>query len=320
MEHFEGELGRMLLARSDVDRAGERREDADWQAAAWLDVRTRVFNVYDSRAEAVMQPAAGLVFHSGPEMDERHPGADRYFLGVAGDGTAYYAVSAPVAAPVAEAGTEAGTAEAGTEGSSLRHLRDIAGILSDRDGGLLAHAVGLDHWHRSHLFCGTCGRPTAITHSGSVRRCTGCGLEHFQRTDPAVIMAVTDPEDRLLLARNASWPQNRASVLAGFVETGETLERAVAREVAEEAGLTVTSVRYLGSQPWPLPRSLMLGFTATVTDADLHLDGAELDWAKWYTRAGLKADVASGELLMLPAEISISRRLINHWYGSNPAD
>src|SRR5260370_30282168 len=109
-----------------------------------------------------------------------------------------------------------------------------------------------------------CGQPTEITHSGSVRRCTGWGAEHFPRTDPAGIMAVTDPDDRILLARNSSWPQNRASVLAGFVEPGEALERAVAREVFEEAGPTVTSVRYLGCQPWPLPRSLMLRFPASV--------------------------------------------------------
>ena len=151
-----------------------------------------------------------------------------------------------------------------------------------------------------------------------VQRCANCGTEHYPRTDPAVIMAVTDRDDRLLLARNASWPPNRASVLAGFVEPGETLEAAVARECEEEAGLKITSVRYLGSQPWPLPRSLMLGFTTTVEDPTLHLDGVELDWGKWYSRAELKEAVSSGELLLLPADISIARRLINHWYGGDP--
>jgi NAD+ diphosphatase len=310
MEHFEGELGRMLLARSEVDRAGERRDDAEWQAAAWADPGTRVFAVHDSKAEAVLEPSPALVFTTGAEADARHPDAERYFLGVDEDGVAYYAISAP--------GSEI-DGPIDIPASPMRHLREIAGILSDRDGGLLAHAIGLDHWHRTHRFCGVCGQPTAVASSGSVRRCTGCGIEHFPRTDPAVIMAVTDGDDRLLLARNASWPQNRASVLAGFVEPGETLERAVAREVSEEAGLVVTSVQYKGSQPWPLPRSLMLGFTATVASPELHLDGAELDWARWYTRSELKEAVTSGELLMLPSEISISRRLINHWYGSDPA-
>jgi len=300
----------MLLARSEVDRAAERRTDADWQAAAWADARTRVFVVHDSKAEAVVEPSAALVFRGGAQTDALHPDADRYFLGVDPDGVAYFAV-------VAEPAEIDGPIDFPT--TALRHLRDIAGILPDRDGGLLAHAIGLDHWHRAHRFCGVCGQPTVMTHAGSVRKCTGCGADHFPRTDPAVIMAVTDADDRLLLARNASWPPNRASVLAGFVEPGETLEHAVAREVFEEAGLVVTAVEYKGSQPWPLPRSLMLGFTARVESPELNLDGAELDWAKWYTRPELKEAVATGELLMLPSEISISRRLIDHWYGSDPS-
>ena len=331
--YFEGELGRMLLARSVVDRAAERRTDEAWLAAAWADPDTRVFGVDDSRAEAVLDPSASLVFRDGAFFDARYPGAERFFLGVA-DGVAYFAVS--VGAPGPDAEPTASTAgSASTPGAALtspqpppaeeapalgplRHVREIAAALPDRDGGLLAHAVGLDNWHRTHRFCNVCGHPTRTTAAGSVRTCDHCGTDHFPRTDPAVIMAVTDPEDRLLLARNASWPPNRASVLAGFVEPGETLEAAVARECAEEAGLRVTSVRYLGSQPWPLPRSLMLGFTATVEDPELTLDGTELDWAKWYTRAEMKEAVSTGDLLMLPLEISISRRLINHWYGGDP--
>ncbi|MFL6110618.1 MAG: NAD(+) diphosphatase [Catenulispora sp.] len=332
--YFEGELGRMLLARSDVDRSAERRTDADWLAAAWADPGTRVFAVDDSRAEAVLEPAAALVFRDGAFFDAWYPGTERFFLGVADD-VAYFAVS--VGAPGPDAEPTASTAgSASTPGAALasplppapeeapslgelRHVREIAALLPDRDGGLLAHAIGLDNWHRTHRFCGVCGHATRTTSAGSVRQCDHCGTEHYPRTDPAVIMAVTDPDDRLLLARNASWPPNRASVLAGFVEPGETLEAAVARECEEEAGLRVTAVRYLGSQPWPLPRSLMLGFAATVEDAALRLDGTELDWAKWYSRAELKEAVGNGDLLMLPLEISISRRLINHWYGGDPA-
>jgi len=332
--YFEGELGRMLLARSVVDRAAERRTDEEWLAAAWAGEGTRVFAVDDSRAEAVLDPEPGLVFHPGPVFDALYPGAERYFLGVDDENVAYFAVS--VGTPGPDGKPTASTAgSASTPGAALtspqppaaedvpalgelRHVREVAAALPDRDGGLLAHAVGLDNWHRTHGFCGVCGHATRVTYAGSVRKCDHCGTEHYPRTDPAVIMAVTDPDDRLLLARNASWPPNRASVLAGFVEPGETLEAAVARECAEEAGLRVTSVRYLGSQPWPLPRSLMLGFTATVDDPSLHLDGAELDWAKWYSRAELKEAVNTGELLMLPSEISISRRLVNHWYGGDP--
>lgn len=332
--YFEGELGRMLLARSDVDRAAERRTDDAWLADAWARAGTRAFAVADNRAEAVLDPDAALVYRPPATFDARHPGAERYFLGVDDEDVAYFAVSVgtpgpddePTASTAGSASTPGAAlasarppaAEQAPELGELRHVREVAAALPDRDGGLLAHAVGLDNWHRTHGFCGVCGHPTRITHAGSVRQCDHCGTEHYPRTDPAVIMAVTDPDDRLLLARNAAWPPNRASVLAGFVEPGETLEAAVARECAEEAGLEITSVRYLGSQPWPLPRSLMLGFTATVDDPTLHLDGEELGWGKWYTRAELKEAVTTGELLMLPAEISISRRLINHWYGGDP--
>jgi len=333
--YFEGELGPMPLARSVLDRAGEQRTDDTWLAAAWADPGSRVFAVDDSRAEAVLEPVPGLVFRDGAFFDARYPGAERFFLGVDEDGVAYFAVGVGLPGPDGEP-TASTAGSASTPGAALtsalppasesvpalgelRHVREVAAALPDRDGGLLAHAVGLDNWHRTHRFCGVCGFLTRTTYAGSVRQCDNCGTEHYPRTDSAVIMAVTDPDDRLLLARNASWPPNRASVLAGFVEPGETLEAAVARECHEEAGLRVTAVHYLGSQPWPLPRSLMLGFTATVDDPTLRLDGIELDWAKWYSRAELKEAVTTGELLLLPQEISIARRLINHWYGGDPA-
>jgi NAD+ diphosphatase len=333
--YFEGELGRMVLARSDLDRAGARRTDEAWLAAAWADPATRVFAVADNRAEAVLDPEPGLVFRPPADFDDaRHAGAERYFLGVDEHDVAYFTVSVgtpgpddePTASTAGSASTPGAAltsprppaAEEAPRLGELRHVREVAAALPDRDGGLLAHAVGLDNWHRTHGFCGVCGHQTRVTHAGSVRKCDHCGTEHYPRTDPAVIMAVTDPDDRLLLARNDAWPANRASVLAGFMEPGETLEAAVARECEEEAGLEITSVRYLGSQPWPLPRSLMLGFTATVDDPTLRLDGEELSWGKWYSRTELKEAVTSGELLMLPADISIARRLINHWYGGDP--
>jgi NAD+ diphosphatase len=140
------------------------------------------------------------------------------------------------------------------------------------------------------------------------------GSEHYPRTDPAVIMAVVDADDRLLLGRQASWPQGRFSTLAGFVEPGESLESAVRREVAEEVGLTVGAVRYLGSQPWPFPSSLMLGFTARAETTDVVRHDGEIAEARWYTRPEMLADIRSGALHVAPS-ISISRRLIEHWYG-----
>ncbi|MGH8867026.1 MAG: NAD(+) diphosphatase, partial [Actinomycetes bacterium] len=146
------------------------------------------------------------------------------------------------------------------------------------------------------------------------RRCPADGSLHFPRTDPAVIMLVTDGGDRCLLGRQAKWPERRFSTLAGFVEPGESLEHAVAREVHEEAGLRVVSTDYVASQPWPFPASLMLGFTATVDGHDVRVDGEEIVEARWLTRAQLCEDFRTGEL-RLPPPVSIARRLIEGWYG-----
>ena len=150
--------------------------------------------------------------------------------------------------------------------------------------------------------------------AGHARKCTNDGSEHFPRCDPAVIMLVTDPDDRCLLARNVQWPARRVSVLAGFVETGESAEQAVAREVYEEAGVTVTRVAYQASQPWPMPHSLMLGFRAETESTEINVDQEEIAEADWYSREDLKKAIESGDLLM-PPSLSISRWLIETWYG-----
>jgi NAD+ diphosphatase len=155
-----------------------------------------------------------------------------------------------------------------------------------------------------------------VENAGHTRRCVNDDSEHYPRTDPAVIMLVVDDDDRLLLGRQVSWPERRFSTLAGFVEPGESLEAAVRREVHEEAGITVDAVTYLGSQPWPFPSSLMLGFTAHARDTAVDRRDGEIAETRWYTREGMLADIASGELLVSPS-ISISRRLIEHWYGGS---
>ncbi|MGE3968659.1 MAG: NAD(+) diphosphatase [Dongiaceae bacterium] len=192
-------------------------------------------------------------------------------------------------------------------------LRSVGPLLSGPEGALLAYARGVTHWHRRHRFCGVCGSPTASVDAGHVRRCTNpdCATDHFPRTDPAVIMAVT-AGDRLLLGRQASWPPGMYSVLAGFVEPGETLEEAVAREVMEEVGIPVTDVSYHSSQPWPFPSSIMLGFNARATRTELRLDRSEIDDAHWFTRAELRAS-PEDERFRMPRRDSISRQLIEDW-------
>jgi NAD+ diphosphatase len=194
-------------------------------------------------------------------------------------------------------------------------LREAAALLNDRDAGLFTHAVALANWHATHTHCPRCGTPTVTVAAGHAQRCPADGSEHFPRIDPAVIMLVTDPDDRCLLARNRRWPERRVSILAGFVEPGESAEQAVAREVGEETGITVARVRYAGSQPWPMPQSLMLGFRASASgDLELRVDDDEIAEAHWFSRDELRSALASREIL-LPPPVSIAHRLIESWYG-----
>jgi NAD+ diphosphatase len=193
-------------------------------------------------------------------------------------------------------------------------LREIGADLSARDAGLATAAVALYEWHVRHPRCPRCGAVTYTVQSGWVRRCVADGSEHYPRTDPAVIMAVVDPDDRLLLANSAAWPAKRYSTLAGFVEPGESVEHAIRREVREESAIVVGDVEYQGSQPWPFPASLMLGFRAHATSTEIAVDGDELADAQWFTRAELHRAVAVGEVI-LPPHTSIARALIEDWFG-----
>jgi len=185
----------------------------------------------------------------------------------------------------------------------------------DRLGTELAmRAAAMAHYHTQNRFCPACGGRTRPASLGYARLCPDCQAMHFPRIDPAVIVAITDEHDRLLLGHHEAWPAGRHSVFAGFAEAGESLENTVAREVAEEVGLEVRDVRYFGSQPWPMPRSLMIAFTATATARPPRVDGEEITSARWFTRAELTAALATGEVV-LPTPASIAFRLITGWFG-----
>lgn len=195
-------------------------------------------------------------------------------------------------------------------------LRAVAALLDWREAGLLAYAKAMIYWHQRNRFCGDCGSATTSTHGGHLRVCTNeaCGRHHFPRTDPAIIVRVAHG-DRCLLGRQPTWPEELYSIIAGFVEPGENLEAAVAREVCEETGIQVARVRYHSSQPWPFPSSLMLGFTAEATTTTIRLHDGELEDARWLSREEIVTELRAGTL-RLPSEISISHRLIADWFDA----
>jgi NAD+ diphosphatase len=269
-----------------LDRAGARRHDAAWLAARLADPATGVI---------VADEAGVLVDGERPRLagvDELPGGLDLVLLGVDGDGRAIFAA-------------DPGDALAGER----RGLRDLAPVMSQADGGMIAHAVALLNWHRRHRFCSNCGARTESREAGHIRHCPACGVDHHPRTDPVVIMLVCDG-DRAVLGRQAQWPTGRYSALAGFVEPGESLEEAVAREVREECGVRVADVRYRSSQPWPFPTSLMLGFHARWTAGEPAVGDGELEDVGWFTRD----QIACGEVLLPPPQ-AIARRLIEEWLG-----
>jgi len=292
----------LALARGTVDRSAEHRTDPEWLEARWAEPGTRVLVVDDGQALARLGDAdAELVLLPVSQA----PDGPRYLLGVDDDGRAYFGVSAPL--PAAD---DAAVGQAKPVG-----LRQVGALLGDRDAGLLTHAVALGNWHATHTHCPRCGALTNLVTGGHSRICPVDLSEHFPRTDPAMITLVTDARDRALLARNRAWPERRVSILAGFVEPGESAEQAVEREVAEETGIIVHEIRYLGSQPWPMPASLMLGFWARANGVQpIRVDEEEIAEAHWFSRDELRASMASSEI-RLPPPVSIAYRIIESWYG-----
>lgn len=304
------------LARSVVDPGAHRRGEPGLLADLWRAPGTRVLVVHDARLP-LAEDGTALALHAPGELAQVALAPDApdtegvvwVYLGscaqrpylaalVAGDGPAGAAVGAAVPGVAARWGL----------------LREVGHALSDRDADLATTAVALAEWHARHPHCSRCGARTRPALAGWVRRCPDDGAEEYPRTDAAVIMAVTDDDDRILLAHAAHWSPNRYSTLAGFVEPGEALETAVRREVVEETGVVVDRVDYVASQPWPFPASLMVGFRAHATTTAIAADGAEVTDARWFTRAELDAGLAAGEVV-LPMRTSIALALIEDWYG-----
>ena len=319
--------------RPTLDRRADERRTAGLLDAVLATTTTRVLDVIGDRLPVApaSPPAPGSagggsdararrLTWRAPVPGEAARGWGHVFLGRDQAATAYVAALRDAGEgidPTAPASPTAPTTATAPTTPATEHwagLREVGAWLDGLDYEAAMTAVGLARWHARHGFCPRCGSPAQPVAAGWVRRCTAEGSEQFPRTDPAVIVAITDPQDRLLLGRGPTFKERWVSVLAGFVEPGETLEAAVVREMAEEVGLTLGEVTYVGSQPWPFPASLMLGFTARATDAALRPDPQEIAEVAWYTREQLATEIGSGRL-GIPGRLSIARRLIEDWYG-----
>jgi NAD+ diphosphatase len=296
-----------FYATGEFNRAVERREDVAWIRARLADPATRLYPIWRLR-NFVVDPVAPRALALEPARREAllQSATNVVLLGVDRDDAlgeiAHFLIDLSHL-------DEPSIAEIG----QAVDLRAVGALMPQREGALLAYARGLAYWHERHRFCGVCGSPTEPKAAGHQRQCINadCGAVQFPRTDPAVIMRVTHG-DRILMARQAVWAPGMHSILAGFVEPGESLEDAVAREVYEEVHLKVTRIKYFGSQPWPFPSSLMLGFSAEALSDQFEVDEDELESARWMTRAEL-LNSPEDTSFKLPRRDSISWRIIDDW-------
>jgi NAD+ diphosphatase len=276
----------IVFSGAALDRAAALRRRPEWLEARRV----------DPRARAMLMSDEGVLLEDGRLLTQ-HPSPDAVFLGLMKE-TPLFADHLGSALP--ERGHAAGLREAATE-------------LPADEAALAAYAGSLLAWHRRHRFCANCGAPTEPRDGGHERVCPECGAHHFPRTDPVVIVRVTDGADGLLLGRQARWPEGRFSLLAGYVEPGETLEEAVRREVLEESGVALDSVAYVASQPWPFPGSLMLGFSALAERGSPAPGDDELAEVRWFEREEVQRAARGEGPLMLAPPYSIARRLIDAW-------
>jgi NAD+ diphosphatase len=289
-----------------LDRASELRSDEAELNRLWS--AAKIIRVAESK---LATDGTSLRFLTAAEVEKLIESkifttGDKYFLGIdTASKLAYFAWDCD------EVGLAAG--ESSTEG--MASLRELGGTLDEFHLGISMHAIALSNWHRSHPHCSKCGALTESSLGGSVRVCVKDQSQHHPRTDSAVIVLVKDKDDRILLGHQPIWPDGRFSTFAGFLEPGETFEQCVEREVFEESGVKVNEIKYLGSQPWPFPASIMIAFSAVVEDpSTAKADGVEITEVRWFSRDELKASIADGSLL-LPPTISVARKMIAMWFG-----
>jgi len=295
----------LVFAGSPLDRAGLRRRDASWIAAQLAREDSRFLPFW--RLNVLVKTAKPeLAWATSDIRAASEPRTGPVLLGVRGD-VAHFAVDvSALVDPVAELGL-AGAA-------SFVEVRAAAATLSADDAAIVAQGRQMLDWHARHRFCAVCGHATSVKEAGYLRECDECDAQHFPRTDPVVIMLVASG-DRCLLGRQAAWPAQMYSALAGFIEAGESIEEAVRREVAEEAGIAVGDVRYFASQPWPFPSSLMIGCIAHAESEAVTVDKAELEDARWFTRAEILRSLAQPGAggMFVPPPLAIAHHLIRAW-------
>jgi len=290
----------LALARFTVDRAAATRISPNWIEDAWNDSRTRLLLVNESKIPVTDDLSPIFIAPSAFPVALEDLREATVLLGVDDDHT-YIALW----------GYKDHLGEA-----AWVSLRDFGATMSARDVGLAITATALATWHATHSFCPLCGGTTQLIQAGWARHCAVDDKTHFPRTEPAMIVAVEDDQERILLGRRTGWEPSWFSTLAGFVEAGESCEAAVVREVLEESGIRVDpeSLCYLGSQPWPFPASLMMGYRAKALTTEVELHDDEMHEVKWFSRAEFEQACNVGDL-KLPNPTSIAWRLIEHWYG-----
>ena len=293
-----------------VDRSSELRNSPNeieklWEKGKIIHLARQKFLVKSDRPKLL---TAGEI----KELSANFIPGLRIFLGIL-DGKAFFAFCTDVKSDQIEKFDKPTEELFGSEFENYKTLRETNGLFNDFEMSISIHAQALSNWHHAHPKCSKCGQTSTPAHGGTIRICDSCGGEHFPRVDPAIIVLLRDRADRIILGRQKIWPERRYSCFAGFVEPGEAFEQAVEREVLEEAGVGVSEIKYLGSQPWPFPASLMISFEAVTDTPELvRPDGDEIEAVKILSRSEFEAEIESGALL-LPPEISVARKMIESW-------